>query len=125
MSERERGLQRVDYQSMLPVGFQEASEEEKRAIINRLADQDIALRQELMRSVGKSKLAEHDLAVAVEAVQRLDAERKIYSVQGKGETGSGTYGYTIRGGDTKFIIPILAVVGIVILGIVLIMALKK
>jgi hypothetical protein len=42
----------------------------------------------------------------------------------QGETGSGTYDLTIRGGDTKFIVPILVVIGVIILGIVCILALK-
>jgi len=42
----------------------------------------------------------------------------------KGETGSGTYELQIRGGDTKFIVPVLVVIGVIILGVILIMALK-
>ena len=53
-------------------------------------------------------LAEHDLAVGIDAVQRLDHEWKIYSKKMKGETGSGTYDLQIRGGDTKFIVPFLS-----------------
>jgi hypothetical protein len=40
----------------------------------------------------------------------------------KGETGSGNYDVQIRGGDTKFIVPILIVVGVIILGLILIMS---
>ena len=42
----------------------------------------------------------------------------------KGETGSGTYDLHIRGGDTKFIVPVLVVIGVIILGVILIIALK-
>jgi hypothetical protein len=125
MNENEqRGLQRLDIESKLPAGFQNLSEEEKRSLVKRLQDQDIEVRGELLRKVGKSKLAEHDLAVGIDAVNRLDHERKIYSKQMKGETGSGTYDLHIRGGDTKFIIPVLVVVGVIILGILLIVVLK-
>lgn len=125
MSENEqRGLQRLDIESKLPAGFQNLSEEDKRSIIKRLQDQDIEIRGELLRKSVKSKIAEHDLAVGIDAVNRLDHERKIYSKQMKGETGSGTYDLRIRGGDTKFIIPVLVVVGLIILGIILIMTLR-
>lgn len=125
MSEIEqRGLQRLDIDSKLPAGFQNLSEEEQRAVLKRLQDQDIEIRGELLRKVGKSKIAEHDLAVGIDAVQRLDHERKIYSKKMKGETGSGTYDLQIRGGDTKFIVPVLVVIGLIILGIIMIMALK-
>lgn len=124
MSENEqRGLQRLDFESRLPVGFDALTQEEQHDVLRRLVDQDLELRKELGTKWGKSKTAEHDLAVAVEAVQRLDHERKIYSKHVKGETGSGTYELHIRGGDTKFIIPVLVVIGVIILGIILIIAL--
>ena len=125
MNEKEqRGLQRLDIDSKLPAGFNNLSKNEQREVLKRLQDQDIDIRGEMLRKVGKSKIAEHDLAVGIDAVQRLDHERKIYSKKMKGETGSGTYELHIRGGDTKFIVPILVVVGVIILGVILIMALK-
>ena len=124
MNEKEqRGLQRIDIQGKLPAGFDKLSEEEQQAIVKRLIDQDIEIRGELLRKSGQSKVAENDLAVGIDTVQRLDHERKIYSEKLKGETGSGTYELTVRGGDTKFILPILIVVGVIILGVVLIFVL--
>lgn len=125
MSENEqRGLQRLDITSKLPTGFGALSEEEQRSIIKKLQDQDIEIRGELLRKYGKSELAEHDLAVGIDAVEKLDHERKIYSKHMKGETGSGTYDLHIRGGDTKFIVPILVVIGVIVLAIVLILSLR-
>jgi len=120
----QRGLQRIDFGNRLPAGFEALTQEEKNNVIRRLLDQDLDLRKELLSKLGKSELAEHDLAVAIDTVQRLDHERKVYSNHVKGETGSGTYDLKVRGGDTKFIIPILVVVGLVILGIAFIMAAK-
>ncbi len=119
----QRGLQRLDIESKLPAGFDMLTEEEKRDLNKKLLDQDIAVRENMLRMAVKSKVAEHDLAVGIEAVHRLDHEKKMYTKRMKGETGSGTYDLTIRGGDTKFIIPILVAIGIIILGVVLIMAL--
>ena len=125
MSEREpRGLQRLDVENRLPAGFHALSEDEQRAVVKKLQDQDIEIRGELLRKSVKSKVAEHDLAVGIDAVHRLDHEKKVYSKHLKGETGSGTYELTIRGGDTKFIVPVLVVIGVIILGLVLIVALK-
>jgi len=50
-------------------------------------------------------------------------ERKIYSKHMKGETGSGSYDLHIRGGDTRFIVPILIVAGVIVLGASLIFTL--
>ena len=42
----------------------------------------------------------------------------------KGEICSGTYDLHIRGGDTKFIVPVLVVIGVIVLGVILIMSMK-
>ena len=123
-ADEQRSLKRFDIENKLPSGFHELSKEEQRDVTKKLQAQDIEIRGELLRKVGKSKVAEHDLAVGIDAVQRLDHERKIYSKRMKGETGSGTYDLHIRGGDTKFIVPVLVVIGVIILGIILIMAMK-
>lgn len=125
MSENEqRGLQRLDLNNKLPAGFHQLSEEEQRAVVKKMQDQDIEIRGEVLRKLGKSHIAEHDLSVGIDAIQRLDHERKIYSKKMSGETGSGTYELQIRGGDTKFIVPVLIVIGLIILGLILIMTLK-
>lgn len=125
MSENEqRGLQRINIDNKLPAGFDKLSKEEQQVVTKRIIDQDIEILGQIKKAVGKSKVAEHDLAVGVDTVQRLDSERKIYSKKMKGETGSGTYELLIRGGDTKFIVPVLSVVGVIILGIILILALR-
>lgn len=120
----QRGLRRLDLEGRLPAGFDQLTPEEKKDVQRRLIDQEIEIRKDLRIKAGKSQVAEHDLAVGIETVQRLDHERKIYSERLKGETGSGTYDLQVRGGDTKFIVPILIVIGVVILGIVLIMTLR-
>ena len=120
----ERSLQRSDIESKLPFGYDELSAEEKGVVIKRMLDQDIELRKDVLSKLGTSKIAEYDLKVAIAVVERLDHDRKIYSKHVKGKTGSGEYELRIRGGDTKFIIPILVVIGVIILGIILILALR-
>jgi len=119
----ERALRRLDIETTLPAGFEKLSEEEQLAVRQRLIDQDIAVRGEFLRNAGKSQIAEHDLAVGIDAVEKLDHERKVYSKHMKGETGSGTYDLKIRGGDTRFIVPILVVIGTLILGVIVVLAL--
>ena len=118
----ETGLRRVDLDSMIPLGFDGLPQEQKIEILRKVAEADVEVRTELARKLGQSRLAEHDVAVMIEAVRRLDHERKVYSEHVKGQTGTGTYELHIRGGDTRFIIPILVVVGVIILGAILILA---
>ena len=125
MSENEkRGLQLRDIESKLPAWFDKLTDEEQRNVLKRLSDQDIENRGVLIQKIYESRIAENDLAAGIEKVQFLDHEGKMINIHLKGKTGSGTYDFTIRGGDTKFIIPVLVVIGVIIIGIVLIVALK-
>ena len=120
----ENGLQRLDIENKLPTGFDSLSQEEQQAIVKRLQDQDIELRRDLLSRAGKSRIAEHDIAVGIDTIQRLDHDKKIYSKKMKGETGSGTYELRIKGGDTKFIVPVLVILGLITLGTVAIIVLR-
>ena len=120
----ERGLQRLDIERLLPSGLQDLSDDERMLLRQKLQDQDVEIRGEILRKYGKSKLAEHDLSVAIDTVQKLDHDRKIYSQHVSGETGSGRFDLNIKGGDTKFIVPVLAVIGATIVVILLVLAMK-
>ena len=114
----QNGLRRLDIDNILPTGFDDLTGEEQNSIVKQLRDQDIEMRRELLSRAGKSKIAEHDIAVGIETIQRLDHDKKIYSKKMKGETGSGTYEIDIKGGDTKFIVPVLIIFSVVTLGVV-------
>lgn len=124
-NEKQTGLQKIEFMPNLPVGFDQLSDEEKLKIVRRIQEQDLEVRQEVMRKIGKSKIAENDLYTAIDVIQQMDQERKIYTHQSKGETGSGTYDLKVRGGDTKFIVPILVVIGVIILALILLLAVLK
>lgn len=121
------GLQKTDpsqVQQLLPIDLSNLPEETQIQLRKRAAEKGIDLIHEAQERLMKSRVAEHDLSMVTQHVQSLDHERKIYSVQEKLETGSGRVDVTIRGGDTKFLIPILIVIGCIILGIALIFSLK-
>jgi len=123
MSKDEGGaLQRYDGDK-LPAGFEQLPPEERQELIKRLAEQDLELRREAQEKLTKSRIAEHDVAVTIDGLQRLDHERKIYTEHVKGETGSGTYDLKVKGGDIRFIVPVLVVLGVFLLALVVILAL--
>ena len=78
----------------------------------------------MSRAFGKSRVAENDLLVHHENVARLDHQKKVYSSKVSAETGSGKIDMQVRGGDTRFIVPILIVIGVVVLALVAIFALR-
>jgi hypothetical protein len=121
-SDEKFGLQRIKLEDRLPVGFDLLDDNERKRIITKIVEQDIKIKGELERRLMKSKNAEHDLAVLTDTINRLDKEKKIFSIQNDFETGSGNIKVHIRGGDTKFIVPILIVIGFIIFGILAILS---
>jgi len=125
--QEESRLKRVDASSLaefFPVDTSQLSAEKREELDGRLQEQNLELREELSRRVIKSRNAESDMATTLDQVAALDSENKLYVVDEEFETGSGKVKVKIRGGDTKFIVPILVVIGCTILGIVLIFALS-
>ena len=119
---KQHGLQKVDprqIDQLLPVDLSGLPEEKRQELMAKMAENRIDIQIEATQRLMKSKNAESDLAMMTEQVQELDHERKIYSVHEKLETGSGSIDVKIKGGDTKFIVPVLVVIGCIILGLVL------
>lgn len=121
------GLQKTDpsqVQHLLPIDLTNLPEETQIELRKKAAEKGIDLIHQAQERLMISRVAEHDLSMVTQHVQALDHERKIYSVHEKLETGSGKVDVTIRGGDTKFLIPILVVIGCIILGLALIFSSK-
>jgi hypothetical protein len=95
------GLRRYDA-PILPAVFEYLPDEEKLAALRKICDSDAEIRRVLQERTGKSRIAENDLQVAIETINRLQDERKVFTHKSKGETGSGTYELNVRGGDTHF-----------------------
>jgi molybdopterin-biosynthesis enzyme MoeA-like protein len=120
----QHGLQKVDprqVEKFLPIDLSGLPEEQRQQLMLKIAENRIELQADAQRRLMKSKNAESDLAMMTEKIQELDHERKVYSVHEKLETGAGSIDVKIRGGDTKFIVPILVVIGCIIIGIVLLL----
>lgn len=71
----------------------------------------------------KSKVAEHDLKIHKDYLDELTADKRYYTTTQQVETGSGKIEIKVKGGDTKFIVPIIAVIGIIVVIILAIMIL--
>ncbi len=90
MSDAERhDLQKTGAEQHLPIGFEDLSEEDKRDVLRKIQDKQIDVNEELARKVNQSRVAERDLQVHSEEIERMDHDRKIYSSKVSAETGSG------------------------------------
>ncbi|MEJ5261476.1 MAG: hypothetical protein WHT45_02260 [Ignavibacterium sp.] len=61
----------------------------------------------------KSMVAEHDLKIHKNYLDELTGEKRYYTTTQQVETGSGKIEIKVKGGDTKFIVPIITIIGII------------
>jgi hypothetical protein len=109
----EEQLKRYE-ESVLPPIFHLLSEEDKVKALNKIIDSDIELSNLVREKRGKSKIAADDLQTAIDLINELQDQRKVFSIKAKGDTGSGSYEMQVRGGDTNFIYGVaLAVIAVV------------
>lgn len=116
------GLRRMDDDptAMIP-GFEQLPVEKQQELRAKHAERMAGIAADTAEKVRDSRIAEHDMHVATEMINQLDHDRKIYATTIKVKTGSGTNETTIRGGDIRFIVPIIVAIGFVILMLVLLL----
>lgn len=116
------GLRRVDIDEQLLAKLGSLPEEEQLAIMRKLQDGQADVILDIQRAIAKSGVAENDLRVHVDNIARMDDDRKIYTSKISAETGSGKIDMQVRGGDTRFILPILVVVGVILLAVIVLVS---
>lgn len=112
--EENNKLKKFDNES-LPSFFKELSEEQQKHYLDKLAQDNAELKRIASEKVIKSKLAEHDMANDIEFLKQIETENKVVSIKREYDTGSGKLELNIKGGDKKFLIPLLIITGITLL----------
>jgi hypothetical protein len=116
--EENNKLKRFDNES-LPAFFKDLSEEQQKVYLDKLASDNADLKRIASEKVIQSKVAEHDMTNDLEFLKQIETENKVVSVKREYQTGSGKMELTIKGGDKKFLIPVLIVVGLIVIAILL------
>lgn len=106
-------LMRQDAQRY-PSVLDHMNEEDRQLALKKIADSDIELLHTMRDRASRSTTAERDIATALDTINVLQDERKVYTQKFQGTTGSGTYELKVRGGDSKFIVTLaLSVIGVI------------
>ena len=114
--DNEKQLARFDSSHVL--GILERSnlpEEDKRALTLKMASDDIEVRRKALEMMTQSSLAQSDLAVVQQELAAIPKKGLVIRSKQTIKTGSGTVEVQVSGGDTKLIIPVLVIVGIVVI----------
>lgn len=91
------------------------TDEDRRDLQMQMASDDVELRKKALDKLTKSQLAQHDLVTIMGELTALNKQGMYIKSKQTVETGSGKFEIEVKGGDTKLIVPVLIVIGIVIL----------
>ena len=113
-------LQKFDLDS-LPAFFKDLTEEQQKAYLEKLANDNVDLKKYANEKIIDSKVAERDMVTDIEFLKQIETENKVINVKREYNTGSGKMELNIKGGDKKFIIPILVILGVILIAVLVIL----
>lgn len=91
------------------------TDDDKHELSKRIASDDIEIRKEALGKITQSQIAQHDLMTIMGELTAINKQGMYVKSKQTIKTGSGTFEIEMKGGDTKLIIPVLVIVGIVVI----------
>lgn len=91
------------------------TEDDRHELSLRVASDDVEIRKGALEKITQSQIAQNDLMVIMDELTALNKQGMYVKSKQTIKTGSGTFEIEIKGGDTKLIIPVLIILGVVII----------
>jgi hypothetical protein len=91
------------------------SPEDKKTLALRVASDDADIRKAAMEKMAQSAIAQQDLVFVQGELAALSKQGMYIKTRQTIKTGSGSLEVEMKGGDTKLIIPVLVILGIVVI----------
>jgi hypothetical protein len=91
------------------------TEEDKHQLAQRVASDDAEIRKVALLKLEKSLSAQNDLNMLMDFQTALNKQGMYLKSKQTIETASGKFEIEMKGGDTKLIIPVLTILGIVLI----------
>ena len=114
-SQNSGDLQRLNLDADLSERLKSLPAQVQNDLIRKHQEGLIKISHDALSSEIRSRATEVDLNTFQENVERLDNDRKVYTAKNESQTGSGKIDIVIRGGDTRFIVPVLLSIGLILL----------
>jgi hypothetical protein len=96
------------------------TEEDKRQLALKIASDDAEIRRIALEKIEKSYSAQNDLNTLLDFNTALNKQGMYMKSKQTIETASGKFEIEMKGGDTKLIIPIVLILGIVLIAALII-----
>jgi len=97
------------------------SETDRHELSLRVVSDDIEIRKNALEKITQSQIAQHDLTVIMGELSALNKQGMYVKSKQIIKTGSGQFDIEMKGGDTKLIVPVLIILGIVIIAVLVIL----
>ena len=91
------------------------TEDDRHELSLRVASDDVEIRKLALEKINQSQIAQHDLMAIMGELTALNKQGMYVKSKQTIKTGSGTFEIEMKGGDTKLIIPVLVILGVVII----------
>lgn len=91
------------------------TDDDRHELSLRVASDDVEIRKGALEKITQSQIAQHDLMAIMGELTALNKQGMYVKSKQTIKTGSGTFEIEMKGGDTKLIIPVLIIIGVVII----------
>ena len=110
-------LSRLDNNKIIDIitNIPNLTKEDRHELSLRVASDDVEIRKDALEKITQSQIAQHDLMAIMGELTALNKQGMYVKSKQTIKTGSGTFEIEMKGGDTKLIIPVLVIIGVVII----------
>ena len=91
------------------------TDDDRHELSLRVASDDVEIRKGALEKITQSHIAQHDLMAIMGELTAMSKQGMYVKSKQTIKTGSGTFEIEMKGGDTKLIIPVLVILGVVII----------
>lgn len=110
-------LSKLDHNKILDIisTIPHLTDQDRNELSKRVASDDVEIRKNAFEKLAQSQIAQNDLLVVQGEIAALNKQGMYVKAKQTIKTGSGQVEIEMKGGDTKLIIPVLVILGVVII----------
>jgi hypothetical protein len=110
-------LSKLDHNKILDIisTIPHLTDQDRNELSKRVASDDVEIRKNAFEKLAQSQIAQNDLIVVQGEIAALNKQGMYVKAKQTIKTGSGQVEIEMKGGDTKLIIPVLVILGVVII----------
>jgi uncharacterized membrane protein len=101
------------------------TDDDRHELSLRVASDDVEIRKGALEKITQSHIAQHDLIAIMGELTAMSKQGMYVKSKQTIKTGSGTFEIEMKGGDTKLIIPVLTILGVVVIAVLIIIFWKQ